>query len=105
MGCTTQPTAGSQTFAKHSLEAPQFLGEPPPQLPPEQLSPMVQALPSSQGPLVGACAQAPVEGSHESPVQTLPSSQLIGVPVQLPPLHASPVVQAFPSSHDPLIGE
>jgi hypothetical protein len=35
-----------------------------------------------------------------SVVQRLPSLQTTGVPAwQLPPLHASPVVQAFPSLH------
>jgi hypothetical protein len=39
---------------------------------------------------------APVDGLHESVVQTLPSSTLSGLPDwQLPPLQTSPVVQAL----------
>jgi hypothetical protein len=41
---------------------------------------------------------------HESVVQTLPSSQLGGVPpLQVPPPHVSFVVQAFPSLHGLLL--
>src|SRR5580765_4706380 len=40
------------------------------------------------------------DGMQTSLVQALPSSQVTTLPpVQLPPLHASPVVQALPSSH------
>src|SRR5207249_1024255 len=55
------------------------------------------ALPSSHGAVLGACTQ-PVAGSHESMVQTFPSSQLrAGPPVHRPFEQASPVVHALPS--------
>jgi hypothetical protein len=69
------------------------------QVPPPQVSPVVQALPSLQGLVLSVWAH-PVPGSHESSVQGLLSSQFgAGPPLQLPPPHTSPVVQAFPSSH------
>src|SRR5436309_3477918 len=47
----------------------------------------------------------PADGSHESSVQDFPSSQSTGVlPPQIPSVHVSPVVQAFPSSHEPVMG-
>src|SRR5437870_9804792 len=73
-------------------------GGPPTHVPPEHVSLVVQALPSSHGAVLGACTQ-PVAGSHESMVQTFPSSQLrAGPPVHRPFEQASPVVQALPSS-------
>src|SRR6059058_2275733 len=73
-------------------------GGPPTHVPPEHVSLVVQALPSSHGAVLGACTQ-PVAGSHESMVQTFPSSQLrAGPPVHRPFEQASPVVQTFPSS-------
>ena len=71
---------------------------PPTQVPPEQVSAVVQAFPSSQA-LVLFVWTHPAAGLHVSVVQTLPSSQTTGeAPAQLPPPHTSPVVQAFPSS-------
>jgi hypothetical protein len=67
--------------------------------PPEQLSPVVQAFPSSHGLLLFECTQ-PLAGLHESSVQTLPSSQLGGAPPTHAPLEqVSFVVQALPSLH------
>src|SRR5439155_24612025 len=69
-----------------------------PHVPPEQVSLVVQALPSSHGTVLGACTQ-PVAGSHESVVHTFPSSQLrAGPPVHRPLEQVSPVVHALPSS-------
>jgi hypothetical protein len=69
----------------------------PAQRPPPQVSPKVQASPSSQELLFGANAQ-PLLGLHESSVQTFPSSQGNGVPAwQVPPEQTSPCVQASPS--------
>src|SRR5439155_462931 len=45
----------------------QTSGGPPTHVPPEQVSLVVQALPSSHGTVLGACTQ-PVAGSHESVV-------------------------------------
>ena len=41
----------------------------------------------------------PLPGSQSSIVQASPSSQSTGVPTQLPPAQASPLVHAEPSSH------
>src|SRR5881397_2508642 len=80
-------------------------GGPPTHVPPEHVSLVVQALPSSHGTVLGACTQ-PVAGSHESVVQTFPSSQpRAGPPVHRPFEQVSPVagsqessVQTLPSS-------
>jgi hypothetical protein len=45
----------------------------------------------------------PLAGLQPSVVQTFPSSQLIGVPPQVPPEQTSLPVQAFPSSHATLL--
>ena len=55
----------------------------------------VQALPSVQGSAVSAVFLQPLLLLHESTVHTLPSSQLMVVPWQLPALQASPEVQAL----------
>jgi hypothetical protein len=69
------------------------------QTPWAQISPLVQALPSSHG-LVLLLWKQPEAGLQPSSVHTLPSLQLGGVPpTQDPPLHLSPVVQALASSH------
>jgi len=69
------------------------------QEPSAQVSPVVQPLPSSQGPVLSTLAQ-PEAGSQLSLVQVLLSLQSRGVPEQTPPLHASPTVHALPSSQD-----
>src|SRR5262245_46365465 len=93
-----QPVAGSQPSAVQLLLSVQSGAGPPMQLPPAQVSAVVQALPSSQEAVLLACWQ-PVVGSHESSVHTLLSSQLsAGPPVQCPaPSQVSAVVQALPS--------
>jgi len=70
----------------------------PVQLPLEQTSLVVQALPSSQLAEFGVYAQ-PEAGLQESSVQPFESSHVTELPLaQEPPEQASPVVQAFPSS-------
>ncbi len=88
----------------------------PMQLPPLQVSSVVQLLSSSQGAVLGLLTQLPVSRSQLSSVQTLPSSQFGGgPPTQLPFWQASSVVQALPSlqlvplafagfEHVPLVG-
>ena len=77
----------------------QFRLTPGWQLPPEQESPIVQALLSLQEAVLLACVQ-PVAGLQASFVHTLPSSQLgAAPPTQVPPLHVSLVVHALPSLH------
>src|SRR5438128_865496 len=72
-------------------------GAPPVQVPPLQVSLVVQALPSLQGAVLLTWTQ-PVEGLQVSSVQTLPSSQVgAGPPTQRPPLQASLVVHVLPS--------
>src|SRR5438128_2193670 len=79
-------------------------GGPPTHVPPEHVSLVVQALPSSHGTVLGACTQ-PETGSHESVVQTFPSSQASGGPPwHAPSEHMSRVVQEFPSSHPAVLG-
>src|SRR5437016_2543699 len=90
------PVAGSQPSAVQLLASLQSGGGPPTQLPPAQVSAVVQALPSSHAAVLFVCVQ-PVAGSQASVVQTLPSSQLGGgPPAQLPaPSQVSAVVQAL----------
>jgi hypothetical protein len=73
----------------------------PTQAPPLHVSSSVQSLPSSQAPPVrGAFTQSPVTGSHESAVQTSPSSQSVGAEFrQVPSELQESTVQALPSSH------
>src|SRR5207237_933346 len=73
------------------------------QVPSAQVSPVVQASPSSQGPVLSVCPQ-PVRESHVSSVHGLPSSQLSRAPVHEPAAQASPVVHASPSLHGAVLG-
>jgi hypothetical protein len=92
------PLAGSQLSSVHKLPSSQSGGRPPTQVPALQLSPVVQALPSSQAPATLTLKQPPPR-SQLSSVQTLPSSQSGGAPpAQAPALQVSTVVQALPSS-------
>src|SRR5262245_56268037 len=79
-----QPDAGSQPSAVQLLPSLQSGGGPPAQLPPEQVSFVVQALPSLHAAVLLVCTQ-PVAGSQLSSVQGLPSSQpSAGPPTQVP---------------------
>src|SRR5262245_31204141 len=73
------PAVASQESVVHTFPSSQFTCEPPEQCPAWQVSPVVQALPSShEVPLeTGSCLQTawPLDESHESAVQALPSSQ------------------------------
>src|SRR5262249_55233822 len=98
----TQPVAGLQLSVVQTLLSLQTIGVPL-QVPPPQVSPEVQALPSSHEFVLLVWTQ-PVCGSHESSVHGLLSSQLVVPPGwQLPPLHVSPDDQAFPSLHDAVL--
>jgi hypothetical protein len=70
---------------------------PPWQLPPPQVSPEVQAFPSSHAAVLFVWTQ-PVAGSQLSDVQAFPSSHETVKPPHAPPEHESAKVQAFPSS-------
>jgi len=52
----------------------------PAQLPPEQVSPIVQRFPSLQEAVLFTKPHCPVEGEQTSVVQTLLSLQVFGVP-------------------------
>jgi hypothetical protein len=93
------PEAGSQESAVQPFPSSHTVAEPPTQDPLWQRSLVVQGFPSSQdAPLAGACSH-PLLTLQESAVHGLRSSQLTLAPTQAPPVHASPVVQALPSSH------
>ena len=75
------------------------------QVPAEQRSPLVQALPSSHSTVLLVLTQ-PEAGLQESVVHSLPSSQTSEVPAeQEPPEQVSPVVQALLSLQAALLGE
>src|SRR6266481_1479572 len=94
-GSCTQPVASLQESVVQALPSLQFGGGPPTQLPPLQVSLVVQALLSLHG-LVLLVWTHPVAGLHVSVVQTLLSLQFgAGPPTQLPPLQVSLVVQAL----------
>src|SRR5215813_7623856 len=67
--------------------------------PPEQLSPVVAALPSSQRMPLLRFSQPTVGGVQRSVVQGFPSTQFLGVPRQAPAVQVSPTVQALASVH------
>jgi hypothetical protein len=95
----TQPCTGSQVSVVHTLPSLQVGAGPPTQAPPEQVSFVVQALPSLQAAELFKLTQ-PVVGVQESSVQTLLSSQFGGAPpTQAPRLQTSFVVQKLPSLH------
>jgi glyoxylate utilization-related uncharacterized protein len=95
-----QPVAGLQPSLVQTLPSSQLGADPPAQAPPEQVSLVVQALPSLQGAVLLVWAH-PVAGMQVSSVHPLLSLQLGATPpAQAPPAQVSPVVQAFPSLHD-----
>ena len=124
---THLPVATSQESAVHAKPSSHLSRAPAAQLLlPSQVSPLVQRLPSLQGPLLLACRHKPVLPSQLSSVHTLPSSQLIAgaytqlplfasqeslvhklassqffaLPLtHLPPAQTSPIVQPLASSH------
>jgi hypothetical protein len=98
----TQPDAGSHESVVHTLPSSQLVGAPGAHAPAAQASPEVQGLPSSHGIVLLANTQ-PDAGLHESLVQALPSSHVMGETMQSPLLQTS-LVQALPSLHVPLKG-
>ncbi len=79
--------------------------KPEAHLPAAQLSPVEQALPSSQGKVLAVAVQ-PVFLSQASVVQGLSSSQSLGslaTPLHLPVVHLSKSEQALPSSQGPAL--
>ena len=94
----TQPAAGVHVSVVHGLLSLQTRPAPGWHVPPPQVSPVVHAFASSQA-FVLFVKTHPVAGLQLSVVQTLSSLQTIAEPPQAPAEHASPEVQAFPSSH------
>jgi hypothetical protein len=97
MGVCTAPEAGLQESVVQALPSSVFNGPPALHDPAAQASPVVQALPSSHGSVLGVNTQ-PEAGLHESSVQALLSLHVIGL--WLGPVMGSQasVVQALPSS-------
>ena len=95
-----QPDMGLQPSTVHGLPSSQ-LTMAPVQVPFEQLSGFVQALPSLQLPATGVCVQ-PSCSLQPSVVQTFWSSQSLAVPVQVEPEHESLTVHWLPSLQPPV---
>jgi hypothetical protein len=94
-----QPVAELHASLVQPFPSSQLSGWPPTHDPVEQISPVVQALPSLHGLLLFVNSQ-PIVGSQESSVQTLPSLQVGGgPPTQAPSAQVSLVVHALPSLH------
>ena len=99
----TQPDCFWQASSVQILPSLQVSAAPPLQLPPLQVSLVVQASPSLQ-PTVLALWTQPILGSQLSLVQPLSSSQASAAPpLQLPPLQASLWVHVLPSLHAALL--
>jgi len=95
----TQPVDVLQVSVVHTLLSLHTVAPPGWQVPPPQVSPVVQALPSLHGAALFVNTQ-PVEVLQESFVHPLPSLHTVAPPGwQLPPPQVSPVVQALPSLH------
>ncbi len=89
----------------HTLPSSHGEATPDLHLPPAQLSPVVQTLPSSQGTLLLATTQ-PLLASQLSFVQGFTSSHTLTVPgLHWPPLHTSPSVQTLPSLQATVLAE
>jgi hypothetical protein len=94
----THPVAGLQLSSVHGFVSAQFGGGPPTQVPPEQVSFVVQALLSLHAAVLLVCTH-PVARLQLSSVHGFVSSQFGGgPPTQVPPEQVSFVVQAFLSS-------
>jgi hypothetical protein len=78
LGAWTQPVLAWHESTVQEMLSLQLTAVPPPQLPPLQDIPVRQRFPEVHEPGALARRQEPVAGSHESAVQLLPSSQLIG---------------------------
>ena len=74
-----QPLAGTHESVVQTFASSQLNAGPGAQAPPAHVSVVVHALPSLHAMVLFACAH-PVAGTHESVVQTFPSSQPSGVP-------------------------
>lgn len=92
------PVVGPQLSVVQALLSSHTPGGPGWHTAAEQTSPVVQALLSLQGLVLGTPRHAPLVGLQVSFVQTLLSLQFLGVPAQAPsPSQTSVRVQALPS--------
>jgi hypothetical protein len=83
-GALTQPVAETHESVVHTFESLQLAGAPLTQAPEAQMSLLVQALPSVQGPVLFEYVH-PLDGLQASSVHTLPSLQSSAGPgAQLP---------------------
>ena len=90
-----QPATASQLSLVQGFPSSHDASLPLTHAPPEQASPTVHTLPSSQGSVFASFEQPPA-GSHRSVVQALPSSQPSAAPgTHWPAAHKSPFVQAL----------
>ncbi len=95
------PNDGLHPSLVHRFPSSHSRAGPPVHPPPEQLSCVVHALPSSQGAVFWVWVH-PVAESHPSSVHALPSLQLFAGPSHVPlaqasgAVHASPSLQAVP---------
>jgi hypothetical protein len=94
----TQPVAGLHVSVVQTFPSLQTTPAPAWHVPSPQVSPLVHALPSSQG-FALSVKTHPADGLQLSVVQALPSSQTIAMPPHAPPPQTSPDVHALPSSH------
>ncbi len=103
-GLCWQPSAASQLSIVHGWASSQPIWLPGVHTEFAQVSPVVQTLPSSQVAVLARCTQ-PVLALQPSSVHGLPSLQSNALPGwHAPVLHKSPIVQAFPSVHAPVLG-
>jgi hypothetical protein len=98
-GVKTQPVADAHESTVHGLPSSQTRAGPPTQSPPEHLSPVVHASPSSQAAVLFECWQ-PAVVEQVSVVQGFWSSHdVAGPPRHAPAEQWSPLVHALPSLH------
>ncbi len=104
LGVLAQPAPGSQFSVVQGLLSSHSGGTPGKHNPPLQVSPVVQALASSQGKLLDVYLQ-PLAGAQLSVVHGLASSQVTAEPgAHRPAAQVSPWVQTSPSSQAPAAG-
>jgi hypothetical protein len=89
------PVAGTHESLVHALLSSIAASGVPSQVPPLQMSPVVQALLSLQFAVLFGCVTSPVVVLQRSSVQMFPSDVFIGVPRHVPDPQMSPVVQAL----------
>jgi hypothetical protein len=95
----TQPVTVLQESLVQEFESSQLGAAPPTQVPPEQVSLVVQALPSLHEFVLFVCRHVPLPPPHESVVQVLPSSHVETVQ-QMPLTQVRPLRQSDELLHE-----